>query len=169
MLLTEKLNLVGAAIASVQSGLFCAKTTLEVYPKKKQRILSTLRAVQTAARKPQRARSAQCLHKHHSEAANTHGRWLIKPPLRAPPEWPECCHPMTVGASTMREGNTRHHYRFVPYRPTGEQIMVIVGAESRLGWQLTTEPVPLSTPPPPPPSPRPNNVSNICIQSEQLA
>lgn len=60
----------------------------------------------------------------------------------------------------MSEGNTRHHYRFVPYRQTGKQIMVIVGAESHLGWQLTTEPIPspphtpsLSpTPRPPPPS-----------------
>lgn len=44
---------------------------------------------------------------------------------------------------------------------SGDQIMVIVAAESHLGWQVTTEPSPVTPP-------RRNNMSNICIQSEQL-
>lgn len=39
--------------------------------------------------------------------------------------------------------------------------MVIVKAESRLGWQLTTREHPSP--------PAPNNISGICIQTELLA
>lgn len=39
--------------------------------------------------------------------------------------------------------------------------MVIVEAESRLGWQVTTRALPSF--------PRSNNISDICIQSDPLA